>query len=625
MLSTAVVWAVYLTVVTEILGAVHLLTQIALGCAWVVFSSCALALWIADRRHQTSFPSRHFLHFKMPDRETGALGLGLGLLVAAVGATALLAPPNTSDAMDYHLPRVMEWMTYRSVQFFPTSDYQQLMQPPFAEYGLLHLYLLAGSDQFVNLLEWFSYVGSIIAASLVARQLGAKGWGQLLAGVFCATLPELVLESSGSMNTGVVAFWTAALVYFLLAWAKQPHFYNAVAAAAVAGLALLTKGTAYFFLPPLVLGCWWLGSRQARQRLLLLAPMLAVIALGLNTPQYVRNLQITGSILGVPTPSDGRSLPFANDRVTLSGAFSNVLRHAALEVAVPSTKINNFTVGAISAVIRAVGADPNDPGTTWPESHWSGGFELGWDIRSEVLASNPLHFVLLVGVGLVIAADRRPQLRGGLPILLGLVGAFILYSAMLRWQIYSSRQFEALFVVGAALVGLVAGRLPKRVGVTVGSLLLVLGLVFAAENELRPLLPWPAPSIFGRARSEMYFADAEQAQAAPSLAAASAVKSAGCGEVAVDEGHDLSSIDYPYVYPMMALLAQGGVEHIRFAGVTNRTAALGDGSIRSSCAVICLQCGTLPEKATTYERDGWKSLQFGEIVVYLPGSEAARP
>jgi hypothetical protein len=492
------------------------------------------------------------------------------------------------------------------------------MQAPFSEYGMLHMYLLAGSDQFVNLVEWFSYVGCIIAASLIARQFGANGWGQLAAGIFAATLPELVLESSGAMNTGVLAFWTAALVYFLLAWAKQPHFFNAFAAAAVAGLALLTKGTAYFLLPPLALACWWSGSSLARKRLLFLSPMLAVVALGLNTPQYARNAQLTGSILGVPTPPDGRSLPFANDRVTLAGTFSNVLRHAALEVAVPSTKINNFTVGAVSAVIRAVGADPNDPANTWPESHWSHGFELGWDIRSEVLASNPLHFLVLVGVGLVIALDRSRRLPGVLLVLLGMVGAFILYSAMLRWQIYSSRQFIPLFVVAAALVGTVAGRLPRRIGVTVGSVLLLVGLAFAGENELRPLLPSPAPSIFGRARSEMYFADAPQGQAAPSLAAVSAVKSAGCRQVAIDPAHDYSSIDYYYVYPVMVLLTQTGVDHMPFSGVHNRTTAFSDPREGKPCAIVCLQCGVMPENAAAYEGDGWQSLTFGETIVYLP-------
>jgi hypothetical protein len=611
-LCTAVVTGTYTVLITEVFGAAHALTSSAITAAWLAFSIAACALlYLALRRGWIAEPSLTVSRFKIPDRQTAILVLGLGVLLSIVGVTAVVAPPNTSDAMDYHLPRVVEWMTYHSVQFFPTPDYQQLMQPPFAEYSLLQLALLAGSDQFVNLVEWLSYLGSIVAVSLIARQLGANVRGQLLAAICCATLPELVLESSGAMNTGVLAFWVATLVALLLAWGREQRPLFAVSAALAGGLALLTKGTAYMFLPPIVLACWWLGSKRARVRLLLLGPLLVVIGLTLNVPQYARNYQLTGSLLGVPIPADGRYLPFANDHVTVTGTLSNVLRNAALEFAVPSSKVNAFTVGAVSRVIRATGSDPSDPTTTWPDEHWGHGFELGWDIRSEVLTSNPFQFVLLLAIGGLIVLDRGRRLPATLPLLLGLVGAWVLFSALLRWQIYSSRQLIALLVVGSALVGLVLGRLPRRVHLPIISLLLVVGLVFAVENELRPVAPWPAPNIFSLSRSDRYFFDDHLSQAVPSIAAVEAVRGAGCGEVALDAGQELS------VYPMMALLQRSGVEQVRFTGVNNRTVNYGDGSIASSCAVVCLQCGRSPAPDASYDALSWQRLPFGEIVVYL--------
>ena len=60
------------------------------------------------------------------------LHCGLGLLVGIVGLTALLAPPNTWDAISSHLPRVVLWATNRSVQIYATADYSQVLMTPWA-------------------------------------------------------------------------------------------------------------------------------------------------------------------------------------------------------------------------------------------------------------------------------------------------------------------------------------------------------------------------------------------------------------------------------------------------------------------------------------------------------------
>ena len=39
------------------------------------------------------------------------------------------------------------------------------------------------------MVDWFSFIGSIIGVSLIARELGADHKGQLLSAAFCATIP----------------------------------------------------------------------------------------------------------------------------------------------------------------------------------------------------------------------------------------------------------------------------------------------------------------------------------------------------------------------------------------------------------------------------------------------------
>jgi hypothetical protein len=49
--------------------------------------------------------------------------------------------------MQYNMPRVIMWIENRSVHFYPTLDYQQLMMSPWCEYAMAHLTMLQGSDR----------------------------------------------------------------------------------------------------------------------------------------------------------------------------------------------------------------------------------------------------------------------------------------------------------------------------------------------------------------------------------------------------------------------------------------------------------------------------------------------
>ena len=59
-------------------------------------------------------------------------------------------------------------------------------------------------------------VSSMIGVSLIAKQLGAKQGGQLLASAFCASLPMGILQASSTQNDYTVALWIVCLAYFTL-------------------------------------------------------------------------------------------------------------------------------------------------------------------------------------------------------------------------------------------------------------------------------------------------------------------------------------------------------------------------------------------------------------------------
>src|SRR5665213_2626623 len=230
---------------------------------------------------------------------------------------------------------------------------------------MLHLDLLYGSDRLLGLVQWLAYLGCIVGTTLLARELGGGRRSQILAAVFSATIPSAVLGASSAKNDEVGAYWIVVAAYLLLRWRRSQSWPHALAIGATVGLAAFTKGTAYVFLPCIVLVCGLMWNRTAKRRFLLRLP--AVVALGalVCVPLWVRNYQYTGSPLGFPYfygvgNVNGRM--FANARVTPALALANVVRSVALHAGVPSDRINALSTRAFSGLIRSIGVDPNDPG-----------------------------------------------------------------------------------------------------------------------------------------------------------------------------------------------------------------------------------------------------------------------
>src|SRR5205814_10436228 len=71
------------------------------------------------------------------------------------------------------------------------------------------LRLLAGFEEFPNLLQWLAALGCAVAASRIAAQLGAARAGQLLAATAVLTAPMVALEATSTQTDLVVAFWVA--------------------------------------------------------------------------------------------------------------------------------------------------------------------------------------------------------------------------------------------------------------------------------------------------------------------------------------------------------------------------------------------------------------------------------
>lgn len=628
LLAAAISMATCVVGINEILSIGHHLTRTGVAISWALICFALFLYWAKSGRRSSSSPQTRTAGFSFAklDFATRLLLAGTGIIVLLVGLTAVVAPPNMWDAMEYHLPRVVMWMSNHSVHFYPTPDYVQLVYGPWSEYAMLHSYLLWGSDRFVNLVEFFSLIGSLVGVSLIAKMLGAGPRGQAISAIVCATIPEGVLEASGPMNTYVVSFWIITTTVFLMSWNDDHSWFNTFWIGLSAGLALLTKGTAYIFLPILVLAAWWIGSRSSRILFLKRSVVLIGLILLVNGPQYIRCYQLTGSPIGMPLPEAGSRFQLTMPHISLRNTFANALRNISLHFGTRSDSVNLRIEQLFRVAIQKVGVNPDDPQQTWLGEP----FHINTFSSDEGIAGNPLHLILLaLAIVLVVWKSEEGVHPGARSCGLAIILAFFLFSGLLMWQRWASRYQMPLFVLGSALIGLVLERyFSRKLATAMLIALMAMASLFAVANKTRSLVRWSRVDDVYHPRSVQYFAHLHQKDAPTFLAVARAVNELNCGSIAIDAYAPAVQTEHAprsfYIYPLFPLIhTDGSARSVWYTGVHNSTLRYTNRDHPAPCAVICLDCADKPEKWEQYRGIGGRASVFDYIVVFSRGGNIA--
>src|SRR5580765_5791552 len=156
-LEAAMVWGVMVLVITEVLSVPGWLSWQGLAALWLfVDAGLVFAVLRADFANGHGVKVDAWAAVTRVGWADRARLVAAGLVMALVGVVALLSPPNTWDAMQYHLPRIVHWIQNRSVAFYPTHELKQLHMAPGAEYAMLQLHALWGGDRLDNLVQWFA-------------------------------------------------------------------------------------------------------------------------------------------------------------------------------------------------------------------------------------------------------------------------------------------------------------------------------------------------------------------------------------------------------------------------------------------------------------------------------------
>jgi hypothetical protein len=571
-LRATVISGVAVCAITEALSAFGALRRTPLAILWaaVLVAGCGLA-W---RRRAFSG-----VRLGRIDWVVAVFYAACAAILALTAVAAAFSPPNSADAMAYHMPRVLYWAEQGSVRFFPTPYLNQIMLQPFAEYCMLQSYLLSGGDHFVNFVQWIAAAVSAITVSAIAREFGAPARAQAFAALFCAAIPSGILASSGAKNDYVLALWLAAAVYFALRWRNARGTSDAALLGCALGLALLTKATAYLFAP------WPLAAILARpafesaRRFARPAALMAACALAINLPQYIRNWALSGSPMGYGSAFGTDEFRWRNETLGWRQTLSNMLRNASEQLGARSEPWNQGVYDAVIGAHRHLGIDPADPATTW---RWSA-YAPPRNANHEADAPNRLHLAIL-GALFAVLLWRASRGRDRLLALYAasLIVAFVAFGAYLKWQPFTARLFLPLFVLGSPLASIVR---PLWLQAALCLLLLDGARRPATENWVRPLRG--PRSVFTVPRDQQYFSDMVQwKEDWPAYwATLEKLKTSNCSIVAIDSAH------FQLEYPLEALLREAN-PRVQFVhtGVSNASARYPPPVAAPSCAVVCLHC-----------------------------------
>ncbi|HEY8563645.1 MAG TPA: glycosyltransferase family 39 protein [Pyrinomonadaceae bacterium] len=449
-LKTTLLIFAFAAAATEILSLFRSITADSLIFVWLAAN---LALFIDVRRKIRFSPRRALADFREKIAEIPVFYLSLLILIySVILVLALFSPPNTHDSMTYHLARVANWIQFGAVEFYPTAIIRQLYQPPLAEYALLHLQLLSGGDYFANLLQWFSLVSIGVVVSLITREFGQDFKTQTLAALLSALLPAAIVQGSSTQNDLIAALFILAFFYWWTRAVKSNSRADFLWTGIALGLAVLTKGTAYIFCLPIGViftGLHfykhpgrWLSARR-------LAAVL-IIAVVFNIGHYARNYRL----FGAPVSTAGDAV--RNESLTPKMFFANLARNYAIHL---GTYSEDLRLTLEEAMRTAFGDELKNPASTWSANVFRVTYSTHEDLTGNLI--HTLLLTLLLPLVFFFRNEEKSLIRAAA---FSVFFGFVLFSLLLKWQIYGSRLQIPLFFLGCALSAACLARfLPRTI------------------------------------------------------------------------------------------------------------------------------------------------------------------
>lgn len=431
-ITGALFWSAYIWLTTNLFSLDNRIDSVNIHMAWLTYAlPLAAALW--RRRKLIKLPNP----FPLPRFES-ILAICIGIAIATTLFCAVAYPPSNWDALSYHLPRIEQWLQNHTLAPFPTCIPRQIGMPPFNSMIALQSLAMGHCDIFVNLGQWFAYVGCIAGVFAITLQIGGTRRAAWLSAFFLASLPSAITQASNTESSEIATFWLLCCASLFLKWHESRNWRLMALFGACLGFAILSKGSAYPLGLPFVLLIAWLCLRYPK-KLLAQGFLAAILIIAINLPHLAR----VHAAYGTPVGGTETNILFKPTPGTfIVNSIYNFLVHEPWLIKSENKK--EFWIDVASAF----NVDQNDT-AVFP---W-GGIRRAADYStpSDSYGQNPFQaiFLFLVFGGLLFRKFQAPHIY-----LAAALGAFATYFLLLTWHPWTGRIHTSLFAFAAPLCGL---------------------------------------------------------------------------------------------------------------------------------------------------------------------------
>ena len=492
LLATVLIFCTLLVIITEGLSVFKCFNFLSLLIMWGIVVAANLLYLYLNKEKLRLFTSnlrqniyKAFAGISLFEK----ILLGsVSVILLLILAQSIIYPPNNWDSMTYHMARITSWVSHQSVAYYPTHNVRQLYEPPFAEYLIAHIGILNRGDYFSNAVQFCFLLLSVVGILLILDEFGLGRTYKIIAIVLTITIPEVVLEASSTQNDIAVSFFIIAAAYFSVQAVKKGNFSNHLFLGLAVGLGILTKGTAYLYLAPVLL-FWGIASlvclfRTKKYNYLLLPLMVALLAISINAGQYYRNYNYSKNVLGTDK-EEGKS--YSNQKMSAGIFISSMVKNAGMHLSFMFAKpVAAGSTKAIYKLHAIAGLDINDPAVNYRGSIYT----IDPIVTDEDAGPNMIHFVLIVASFVILGWSIVKGKSGFIVNMLiaVIVLQLIFFCAYLKWQPWASRLHVPMFLLSLPLVcyALSMSKGFKRLVYIITPVVLVYALLVVFHNIRRP-------------------------------------------------------------------------------------------------------------------------------------------
>ncbi|MBI9051657.1 MAG: glycosyltransferase family 39 protein [Anaerolineaceae bacterium] len=195
-----------------------------------------------------------------------ALGLAIFFGYIFNALVIYIVPPNNVDSLSTHMSRVAFWLQHGDYFPWETPRKWQVIYPVNAQLQMYWNVLFSRTDRFVGYVQYLAAICSAVAIAGISRINQASYKQSVFAGSIFLSLPFIVLQSTTTQNDLITcALFITSIYFFFYGMIEQKRSAFIITGITI-GLAVGTKQTLFFLLPPylILMLLSWLVFKKVR-------------------------------------------------------------------------------------------------------------------------------------------------------------------------------------------------------------------------------------------------------------------------------------------------------------------------------------------------------------------------